>query len=210
MSSYAYLPMLTHLVCHHTPTYQCSPILTYIFLRNCTKLLRSWHCALLSSMGTYTLETYLLQHHLWLSSNAKSLVVLIPGDVRSHHSLSLSSTPSGIPSPHAHWHRAHAHAHTHTHSLSHTLFSLSLSFALALALALVVSPGFARSRPSLRRWRAGPRIVLRERGAGDRALPLRIEACVRGHGDAALDAGAARGAPRATERRSNGVRPSLF
>ena len=25
MSPYAYLPMLTHLVCHHTLTYQCSP-----------------------------------------------------------------------------------------------------------------------------------------------------------------------------------------
>ena len=54
------------------------PILTYIFLRNATKQLRSWHCVLLSTMGTYTLETYLLQHHLWLSSNAKSLLVLIP------------------------------------------------------------------------------------------------------------------------------------
>lgn len=30
-------------------------------------------------LGKTTLETYLLQHHIWLTSNAKTLLTIVPG-----------------------------------------------------------------------------------------------------------------------------------
>ena len=54
------------------------PLLCYIFLRNFHPILRSYHSPLLHNIGKTTLETYLLQHHVWLTSNAKTLLVLIP------------------------------------------------------------------------------------------------------------------------------------
>jgi hypothetical protein len=111
------------------------PILTYIFLRNCTKRLRSWHCALLSSMGAYTLETYLLQHHLWLSSNAKSLLVLIPGDVRR-------VLPRSAPYPHARLSLARASHLSLTlasHSVAQGYASYYANAALVTTLFLFVS-----------------------------------------------------------------------
>ncbi len=55
------------------------PLVTYIFLRNLTPSLRGHSLHLLHEIGKSTLETYLMQHHIWLTSNAKSLLVLIPG-----------------------------------------------------------------------------------------------------------------------------------
>jgi len=55
------------------------PLITYIYLRNLTPTLRSYSLNLLHQIGKTTLETYLMQHHIWLTSNAKSLLTLIPG-----------------------------------------------------------------------------------------------------------------------------------
>jgi len=55
------------------------PLITYIYARNIHPTLRSRSMNLLHTIGKTTLETYLLQHHLWLTSNAKSLLILIPG-----------------------------------------------------------------------------------------------------------------------------------
>eukprot|EP00514_Thraustochytrium_sp_LLF1b_P008198 CAMPEP_0184536834 /NCGR_PEP_ID=MMETSP0198_2-20121128/16674_1 /TAXON_ID=1112570 /ORGANISM="Thraustochytrium sp., Strain LLF1b" /LENGTH=937 /DNA_ID=CAMNT_0026930049 /DNA_START=75 /DNA_END=2888 /DNA_ORIENTATION=+ len=55
------------------------PLLTYIYFRNSTKYLRQVHLSVLSTIGKYTLETYLMQHHIWLTSNAKTILVLVPG-----------------------------------------------------------------------------------------------------------------------------------
>ena len=55
------------------------PLLTYIYFRNLTPTLRSYSLRLLHEIGKTTLETYLMQHHIWLTSNAKSLLVLVPG-----------------------------------------------------------------------------------------------------------------------------------
>lgn len=55
------------------------PVYTYIFIRNLTPWLRGHTLELLHQIGKTTLETYLMQHHIWLTSNAKSLLVLIPG-----------------------------------------------------------------------------------------------------------------------------------
>lgn len=55
------------------------PVLTYIFVRNLTPLMRTRYLEPLHSLGKITLETYLMQHHVWLTSNAKTLLVFIPG-----------------------------------------------------------------------------------------------------------------------------------
>ena len=55
------------------------PLITYIYFRNLTPTLRSYSLDLLHQIGKTTLETYLMQHHIWLTSNAKSLLTLVPG-----------------------------------------------------------------------------------------------------------------------------------
>jgi len=55
------------------------PLLTYIFFRNITPNVRSKISMSLHALGKTTLETYLLQHHIWLSSNAKTLLTVVPG-----------------------------------------------------------------------------------------------------------------------------------
>jgi len=55
------------------------PMCGYLFLRNLTPYLRRVHLGMFAYAGKYTLETYLLQHHVWLTSNAKTVLVLIPG-----------------------------------------------------------------------------------------------------------------------------------
>eukprot|EP01035_Chromulina_nebulosa_P020264 gene20264-26308_t len=55
------------------------PLTTYIFFRNITPSIRSVVSMSLHDLGKTTLETYLLQHHIWLTSNAKTLLTIIPG-----------------------------------------------------------------------------------------------------------------------------------
>merc|ERR1719247_3662407 len=55
------------------------PILGWIFFRNLTLSCRQRYLGLLAEAGKITLETYLLQHHLWMTSSAKSLLVFLPG-----------------------------------------------------------------------------------------------------------------------------------
>jgi len=55
------------------------PLITYIYFRNITPTLRMYSMDLLHQIGKTTLETYLMQHHIWLTSSAKSLLILIPG-----------------------------------------------------------------------------------------------------------------------------------
>lgn len=54
------------------------PLLTYLFFRNLTPWLRQVHLGVLADIGKYTLETYLLQHHVWLTTNAKTVLVFVP------------------------------------------------------------------------------------------------------------------------------------
>jgi hypothetical protein len=55
------------------------PLYSYIYFRNLTPWLRNHTLDLLHQIGKTTLETYLMQHHIWLTSDAKSLLTLIPG-----------------------------------------------------------------------------------------------------------------------------------
>ncbi len=62
------------------------PILAFVYFRNLTPTLRSYHSALLNWLGKITLETYLLQFHIFMvARNAdgswapKKLLSLVPG-----------------------------------------------------------------------------------------------------------------------------------
>ncbi len=55
------------------------PMLVYIYLRNITHIMRSYYLKPLHDIGKITLETYLMQHHLWLNNNAKTVLVFVPG-----------------------------------------------------------------------------------------------------------------------------------
>lgn len=55
------------------------PLTSYIFFRNLTPFIRSGVSMSLHDLGKTTLETYLLQHHIWLTSNAKTLLTIVPG-----------------------------------------------------------------------------------------------------------------------------------
>eukprot|EP00607_Mallomonas_marina_P004963 CAMPEP_0182439996 /NCGR_PEP_ID=MMETSP1167-20130531/86781_1 /TAXON_ID=2988 /ORGANISM="Mallomonas Sp, Strain CCMP3275" /LENGTH=695 /DNA_ID=CAMNT_0024633825 /DNA_START=723 /DNA_END=2810 /DNA_ORIENTATION=- len=55
------------------------PLTSYIFFRNITPGIRSGVSGSLHDLGKTTLETYLLQHHVWLTSNAKTLLNITPG-----------------------------------------------------------------------------------------------------------------------------------
>lgn len=53
------------------------PLTSYIFFRNLTPSIRSGVSMSLHDLGKTTLETYLLQHHIWLTSNAKTLLTIV-------------------------------------------------------------------------------------------------------------------------------------
>jgi len=60
------------------------PIFVYMVLRNVTPLMRRWHMHLFAWTGKITLETYILQFHIWMKTTGingspKNLMVLIPG-----------------------------------------------------------------------------------------------------------------------------------
>lgn len=61
------------------PYFGAIPLLTYIYLRNLTPRMRSYSMVLLHEIGKTTLETYLMQHHIWLTSNSKTILVFLPG-----------------------------------------------------------------------------------------------------------------------------------
>ncbi len=54
------------------------PLTAYIFFRNCTPYVRGFVSMSMHDLGKTTLETYLLQHHIWLTSNAKTLLTIVP------------------------------------------------------------------------------------------------------------------------------------
>jgi N-acetylneuraminate 9-O-acetyltransferase len=54
------------------------PIISYLLFRNSTPDLRKTTIAPLQLIGNMSLESYLLQFHVWLANNAKDIVVLFP------------------------------------------------------------------------------------------------------------------------------------
>lgn len=54
-------------------------LLGFIILRNSTPTLRSYTSSFWCWIGTFSLETFLLQYHMWLADDTKKLLVIIPG-----------------------------------------------------------------------------------------------------------------------------------
>ena len=59
------------------------PIVCYVILRNCTEQLRSKYLHVFTYMGRVTLETYVLQFHIWMKTTGingspKTLMMIIP------------------------------------------------------------------------------------------------------------------------------------
>jgi hypothetical protein len=59
--------------------YGVIPLLAYLFLRNISLTVRSYYLHTLHVFGTITLESYLLQYHIWLADNAGMLLNIVPG-----------------------------------------------------------------------------------------------------------------------------------
>jgi len=55
------------------------PMLWYVFMRNLTKQMRSYHSDILKRVGKHSLEIYLLQHHVFLTDESERKLVLVPG-----------------------------------------------------------------------------------------------------------------------------------
>lgn len=61
------------------PYFGFIPVLCYVYFRNVTKTMREYHLALFKSIGSLSLELYLLHHHVLLTSDGMTMLVLVPG-----------------------------------------------------------------------------------------------------------------------------------
>jgi len=61
------------------PYFAFIPILCYLYMRNINATMREHSVGLFKSIGRFSLELYLLHHHLFLSNDGNSVLVLIPG-----------------------------------------------------------------------------------------------------------------------------------
>lgn len=58
------------------PLISCLPILSFVVLRNSTQRLRTHHSIFFAWLGRCSLETYILQYHIWLAADTKGLLSL--------------------------------------------------------------------------------------------------------------------------------------
>ena len=55
------------------------PVIGWLMIRNSTRYLTECHSSLLEFLGRNTLETYVLQFHLFMNHNVQNIPVIIPG-----------------------------------------------------------------------------------------------------------------------------------
>jgi hypothetical protein len=61
------------------PYFGTLPVLCYIFFRNITPTLREHHVQVFKAVGIYSLEIYLLHHHLFIAEDGMAKKILLPG-----------------------------------------------------------------------------------------------------------------------------------
>ena len=55
------------------------PVMGWLMIRNCTRYLTECHSTVLEFLGRNTLETYVLQFHLFMTHNVQYIPVVVPG-----------------------------------------------------------------------------------------------------------------------------------
>lgn len=64
------------------------PVVGWLMIRNCSRYLTECHSTVLEFLGRNTLETYVLQFHLFMTHNVQYIPVIIPGaDANGHTAL---------------------------------------------------------------------------------------------------------------------------
>lgn len=61
------------------PYFGFIPLIAYLYFRNLTPKLRAHSFNMFHPLGAIFLETFLLQHHIWMTTNGETLLVLLPG-----------------------------------------------------------------------------------------------------------------------------------
>lgn len=67
------------------------PVGAFVVLRNATPFLRSVYSRLFTFIGVCSLETFIIQYHLWLAADTKGILQIIPGSKWRFPNLLLSS-----------------------------------------------------------------------------------------------------------------------
>jgi N-acetylneuraminate 9-O-acetyltransferase len=55
------------------------PVLAFVVLRNATSTLRATSSRVFRFVGKFSLETFILQYHIWLAGDTKGVLLIVPG-----------------------------------------------------------------------------------------------------------------------------------